>query len=398
MFKKMFYLVAILIFSAVSFSVYLHEEDIDDLAFIIAIGIDESEDDNLKMTFQISIPSDNSSSNKKDSSNSKESSSDTLIKNVECKSINSGLNQVNNLINKRVDLSHCMFVIFSESIAEKGISEHINTLENNLELRSHCNIIVSSCEAKDFIESVNPVLETSTAQLYEILKTATKYTGSTSDSTLNTVYTSIEDTFGEASAILGNLISSQDESDNTKSNSDSKNEIELAGIAVFKGDKFVGELSIDETICYLITTNRLKQCVISIPSPFYDDKNIDVHLSQFYNTKNSVEINDSIPKINSVIYLESTIMSSSTDFDSQSSEDVIKLQNSISKYIQNQMIEYFNKISKEYKSDISQFGKYAVYLFPTESDWKNYNWLDKFNQAEFNVTVNVNINTSYFVS
>ena len=62
--------------------------------------------------------------------------------------------------------------------------------------------------------------------------------------------------------------------------------------------------------------------------------------------------------------------------------------------------EYASLITKEDRKKycIKQFGKYAVYLFPTEEDWKNYNWLDKFNQAEFDVTVNVKINTSYFVS
>ena len=175
MFKKGILMLSLLIFFAISFSVYIHEENIDDLAYVIAIGVDKGTEDSLSISFQISLPSksknsssDSSSENSND--NSKQESKDTTIKTVECKSIISGLNSVDNIASKRIDLSHCKLIIFSEEVAKDGISNFIYTLENKLELRSNCSILVSKTSAKTFLENTIPTFESSTVSYYESLR------------------------------------------------------------------------------------------------------------------------------------------------------------------------------------------------------------------------------------
>ena len=404
MFKKGFLSLTILIFLAISFSVYIHEENIDDLAYIIAVGIDKDEDEELSITFQMSLPSDSKSSNESSSSggNSNESSSknekksnDTITKTVKCKSINSGLNMVNNMTSKRVDLSHCKLIVFSEEIAKDGVSDFIYTLENNLELRSNCSILVSNSEAKEFLETASPTFENSTVSYYETIRKSSKYTGYTYNVTLNNFYTSISDSFGEPCAMLSSIIEKNDNSSEDESQSQ---DIKFDGLAVFRGDKFVGELTPEETLCFLIVTDNLKRGVISIPSPFDNDKIVDIHISKFNKTKTNVDISNSIPYVNTNIFLDCTIMSNSSDFDSNSSYELNKLEFAISEYIKSSVLQFYNKISKEYKTDICGFGKHAVHYFLTENDWNDYNWNSKISDANFDVNINVNINTSYFIS
>lgn len=391
MLKKFSSIILIVIFCAIIFSGYIHEQDLDDLAYVIAVGIDVGNNDNLELTFQISIPSENGSNNNSSSSSSSSSekeSSDTLNKSVECSTINSGLNLVNNIVSKRIDFSHCKFVVFSEEIASRGIYEYIYTLENDLELRSNCNIIVSTSEAKEFLDSSNPVLESSTAKYYEIIITANKYTGYTSNVTLNSVFTSISDTFGEICTILGHV---QEEEN-------SEPEIVLSGLAVFKGDKMVGTISVDETFPYLIVTNQLNESSISCYSPFSEDKLMDFHVSTFANTKHTVTLEGDNPHIATNIYLDATILSSSDDFNASSPSDIAKIEEALSNYIKDEVNNYYEKTSKEFKSDISGLGKYVVYQFPTLKDWTDFDWVNKYENSTFEVNVDVNINSSYFVS
>ena len=49
---------------------------------------------------------------------------------------------------------------------------------------------------------------------------------------------------------------------------ESKNNVESMGLAVFRGDKLVGELNNIETLCHLIITNDLKNATINITNPF----------------------------------------------------------------------------------------------------------------------------------
>lgn len=391
MLKKFSSVIIIVIFCAIIFSGYLHEQDLDDLAYVIAIGIDVGKNNDIEVTFQISIPSENgsnSSSSTSSSSSSEKESSDTLNKSVECETINSGLDLVNNVVSKRVDLSHCKFVVFSQEIASRGIYEYIYTLENDLELRSNCNIIVSTCDAKEFLDSSNPVLESSTAKYYEIITTASKYTGYTSNVTLNSVFTSISDTFGEICTILGHV--QEEES--------SEPEIVLSGLAVFKGDQMVGTIPVEETIPYLIVTNQLNESTISCYSPFSEDKLMDFHVSVFSNTKHKVSLNGSYPHVTTNIYLDATLLSSSDDFNASSPSDIAKVEEALSNYIKDEVNNYYKKTSKQFKSDISGLGKYVVYQFPTVKDWEEFDWVNKYEQSTFEVNVDVNLNSSYFVS
>ena len=430
MFKKMFYVMGIIIFCAVAFSGYLHEQDINDLAYVIAIGFDVGNDDKLKLTFQISIPSGNSSgsSGGGGSSSSEKGVSDTLNQTVECNSFNSGLNTANNIISKRLNLSHCKFIIFSEELASRGILDYIYTLENNIELRSNCNVLVSTSTAEEFINSSTPILEHSTSKYYEIITTSSKYSGYTSNATLNTVYTSIVDDFSETSTMLGNVQKEEGSEDKssyggesssveggssdgesysggnisssgqTSSKDGMTSDIIIGGMAVFKKDKLVGTLSKEETIPYLIVTDKLKECVVSIPSPFSEGNYIDLHIYDFSKTKNSVKLDSSGPQITTNVTLKSTILSNDFDFDSSSTEDIEKIISAASDYFKEQIMSYYEKTAREFKSDITGLGKHAVYKFPTIDDWEEYNWSEKFETATFDVNVQVNIESSYFIS
>ena len=430
MFKKMFYVMGIIIFCAVAFSGYLHEQDINDLAYVIAIGFDVGNDDKLKLTFQISIPSGNSSgsSGGGGSSSSEKGVSDTLNQTVECNSFNSGLNTANNIISKRLNLSHCKFIIFSEELASRGILDYIYTLENNIELRSNCNVLVSTSTAEEFINSSTPILEHSTSKYYEIITTSSKYSGYTSNATLNTVYTSIVDDFSETSTMLGNVQKEEGSEDKSSSGGESSSgesgssdgesssggnssssgqtsskdgmtsDIIIGGMAVFKKDKLVGTLSKEETIPYLIVTDKLKECVVSIPSPFSQGNYIDLHIYDFSKTKNSVKLDSSGPQITTNVTLKSTILSNDFDFDSSSTEDIEKIISAASDYFKEQIMSYYEKTAREFKSDITGLGKHAVYKFPTIDDWEEYNWSEKFETATFDVNVQVNIESSYFIS
>ena len=196
--KKFIFTLIFIILCAIIFSGYWHEEDIDDLAYVVALGFDIGESKELKMTFQISIPSaTNSNGSGNSGSSSDKSSKDTLTKSIECSSIYSGINELNSLTSKDVNLSHCKFIVFSDKLAKKGIYKYIYTLENNAELRSTCNILISTCPATEFLSYTNPIFENSTAKYYKIIANSTSYSGFTSNITLNHLYTNLALQFTE---------------------------------------------------------------------------------------------------------------------------------------------------------------------------------------------------------
>lgn len=376
---------------------------IDELSYVIAIGIDEGKNNKIYLTLQFAAPSSGSSSG---SQGGTETSSSVTT--VECSSIDSGLAIINSYISKQINLSHCKVIVISETFASKGISEYIPTLANHVEIRPDCNVIISKCDARNFIANSKPVLETLSARYFETSFKSSEYTGYTSPVVLYSFFSSILDTCSEAYAILGGINVAPNHktssTDNNYMNQDSSytsgetpisNEsiLETTGLAVFKGDRLVGELNGIETICHLMLTNHLKNCTISIPSPIELNNTIDLYLSRKNSTKNDVSLVNNTPYITSSVSLTGFGLSSNIDYNS--TENLKLIEQYACSYIKEQITSYLYKTSKSYKADIVGFGKNALTNYLTWDEWIASNWLDNYENSFFDVTVNVDITSGY---
>ena len=368
-------------------------------------------DNNFNVSFQIAVPSRTTSSDS--SSGGSSNSPDTVIDTIDCPSVEYAISLANGYISKKINLSHCKVIVISEEVASDGISDIVYTLYNHPEVRPSCNVVISRSSAYDFLANSNSSLENITAKYYEIITTSSQTTGFTSDITLSDVISGISDTLGEASAILGSIAGESSSGSTISSDTDTiagedtstqgqktetSSNIDVVGLAVFKGDVLVGELTAEETVCHLIITNKLGECIFSIPSPFDEDKSIDLSISIAKKTKNKVHFVNGSPYLESNIKLKAKILSLNKHTNEFKEDDLKLIENYASSYIQDKIEKYLYKTSKDYKSDIALFGRYAVSHFTTWDKWTKYNWLDNYENAFFDVNVNVNVISSYLVS
>lgn len=172
-------------------------------------------------------------------------------------------------------------------MAYLGVSEYLDTFANSIELRTDCSIVISKCTAKDYLTNVKPSLETLTARYYESSLNSNEYTGYTVKVNLSEFYSSLKDSYSQSYAILGgiNTVSSintaEINADYTAGEHpvEDTDVIEALGIAVFNGDKLVGELTGLDSICHLMVNNELEKCTLSIPSPFENGKYLDISIT-----------------------------------------------------------------------------------------------------------------------
>lgn len=402
MIKKVFILALILIL--LSFSLYgcYSQTSIENFAYVIALGIDKGSENLIKLTLQFSTPS--------ASSDGGSSQSDTSsITSVECASIDSGIALINSYISKQVNLSHCQVIIFSEEIAYEGIENYVDTLMNNIEVRPDSNIIVSRCDAYDFIDSIKPSLTNLTSKYYEVLLNSEDYTGYTTTTPIWKVSTSSHNNLVQPVAILAGIntkagtergnkdVSLLDKS--TKYKADElpiidENKAEVMGLAVFDSNKLVGELNAIETICYLILTNELRSCTITIPSPFSQYESIDVILKINNTSKSKVKVVNYTPFISCNVELRATIQSYSTKSNYSSSENIQKVEEYAESYMEQQIKDFLYKTSKYFNSDIIGFGYQTTLQYRNIKDWLDSNWYSNYKNAFFDVNVNLQIKTS----
>lgn len=410
----------------------------DNLAYVVAVGFDIKDTGKLELSFQIALPSGTEGGA---SGSSSSQSSSSIVTSVECNSFESGINLVNSYLSKELNLSHCKAVVFSEEIASQGIGEYLYTLINHIEIRPTCNVIISKCNAKYFLNNSSPMLDQLSSKYYEIASTSERVTGYTYNITLLDFFSDFADSFTESFATLGSVndgdipssgannnssYSSSSRSNNNSANSssngsnsdqsssslssegtddsyvasetpiDSQKNIENLGLAVFKGDKLVGELNGVECIAHLILANELENAVISVPSPFESTNYIDLYLTNS-NCKTKVYLTNGTPYIKPNINLSARIISMADDYKNLTEENIELIEEYAKYYVERFIYDYLYKTAKVFKSDITAFGKYAVSNFATIDEWNEYNWLDNYQNSFFNVDINVDIVSRYLL-
>lgn len=418
--RKIFILVIILSLCFSFFSTSSSSKKLDNLAYIVSIGIDKGKTETYKISFQISTVQAGSSgeSKKKTDSNSNDSKSESnnnyIVNTIECDSIDYGISLINTYVNKKVSLSHCKIILVSEELAKKGISDIVYTLVNKVEIRPDCNIIISRVLDKDFESTTKPSLEDVLLKYYDIAsgnleKETIQYTQIIR---LTEFYSFLQDPVCSPYTSLGTVTNPQF---NSKSNSGEKSEIdktageivsennepmvELYGLSIFKDDKLVDNLNGIETICHLMTTDNLSDTTISIPSPFSNDSFIDLNTTINKSPKIKVYIShNSSPYITVDLNIITRLLSFNSNESNVTQEQIKQIETAAKKYITEQLYNYFNKTSKTFKTDIDGFGNYAAKNFLTEQDWANYNWEKNYESASFNVNVNLTLKSGYLLT
>ena len=398
--QKIFAILILTILLLVSSTKFYGIKGIDNLAYVVAIGLDIGKNNKLKLSLQLSVPSSG-----EDTSNSSSQSSSVVVNSIDCSSINSGISLFNSYLGKEVTLSHCKVLVISEELATKGISEYLYTLTNDIQFRTDSNIIISKCDAELFLKHSTPLLDKVSARYYEIAPTSSEYTGYTESITCNEFFNALNDNISNPVAILGS-INTPDTHQTSNNNSSytagqtpisGETSVETMGLAVFSHDRLVGELNGLESICHLIVSSKLENAQIRIPSPIEQLDYIDLYIELDKNTKNSLYLVNSSPYITSDIWLTSRIQSLNSNIDLDDKNIVDKIEDYAEKYLEYHLYNYLYKTSKEFNSDIDTFGLYALKYFNNISDLKEYNWNHHYKDTFFNINVNVELRSSYLL-
>ncbi len=396
--RKIFAIIILALLLVISTTSYYGIKGIDNLAYVVAIGLDVGDQENLRLSLQISIP------NSSEGSSSSSQSSSVVVDSIESPSINTGINLFNSYLGKEVNLSHCKVLVISEELAAKGISEYLYTLTNDIHFRNDSNIIISKCDAKSFLEYSAPALDKVSARYYEIAPTSSEYTGYTESTVINEFFASLTDSYSSPVAVLGSINTGASQGSGTSSSSyytagqtpiSGEPGVETMGLAVFNEDKLVGELNGFESICHLIISNKLKNAQIRIPSPIEELDYIDLNIELDKNTQSSVYLVNSTPYITSKIKINAKMQSMNGNIDLNDDEVTSKIEQVASDFLKTNISNYLYKTSKNLHADIDSFGLYASKYFSTTSQWEEYDWLSHYKDAFFEVNVEFNLRSSY---
>lgn len=440
-----FFVIVILSFVFIyAFSSSYSSHTIDNIAYVIAIGIDEADiDDNLKVTFEfINISAFSEKGSSEDSA--------PILEQVTAPSINSAVDIMNAYMGKQINLSHCKVIVFSESLAKKGILDEISGLINDKQVRGTTDVVITNSDSKEYLKNSVSSLEKTVTKYYDIFGKSSSYTGYTSNISLGNFYEAMIADEAGAVAIHGKVLPSSQNSKSSESNnssqdsnnskgltvndsnsSDSSSEsntsnsnqsnqnssdsdnpkpslledsivgdkgVENSGLAVFKEKKLIDYLNSEEALCYSMVSNKIDNFYITINNPFGDTGLLDLSFSMNHNSRIKIDTSTDTPIVNVDFSLDNKILNILENIDYNDPENLKAISEASSKYLEDIISKYLYRCSKELDCDINGFYKSAKSNFLDNNSWKTYNWKDKFKNSVFNVHVESTIIPNLLVS
>ena len=422
----------------------------NDIAYIVAIGIDEGSEEGIyNYTLQFARPSEISRGSNEEGGSGKNTIS---LVNVDAPSIYAAVNLGNHVISKTFTLSHTKIIVISDTLAKKSINPMLDSIGRSSDIRPTVFMCVSNGEAKKYLESVYPVIEINPIKYYRLifenpnssyfpkmnakdlyfnLKSGIKqsvipFVGVAEENKMNigsqqeqgsgdSQGQSTEGSQKQSSSSGGQNQESDNNESDKKTQEKSKtipenkggfeynmkkyiageldikkeNSSEAIGSAVFKKDKMIGTLSNIESEIYNIITGDYQSGYSVIYSEKTPDIPITLRIEQNKRPKIKLDLSNENPQINIAISLEGNFKSLSDSFPLES--ELIAFEEEANIYVKNAVEKFLNKTTQEFDSDIVGFGYYAKKSFLTYDDFINYDWGSKYKNAQFDVKVDFQI-------
>lgn len=409
--KLIFFLLSICFLCTIMTGCYDRRE-LDDMAYPIALGLDKGDDNYLKMTLQLAVPT-AIGGGEGGGAGGAESISLTT---VETPTIYSGLNMINTYVSKQINLSHTKVIVFSEELAREGLEKYISAFIRGREFRPNAFFLVArgnGSAAENYIRSVKPELEANPAKYYELVLRAFRYTGFTADAQIVNYHHRMHGLGIEPVAVLAGVGSfdSSDEIDVEESTFREKGreypfegdfmagdmpktgevKSETMGLAVFNGAKMVGILDGEETTSYLMVSGKYGYSYISLPDPGAKDMFVLLNVKQSRHPKKKVKMVGGKPSISVYVRLEADILNIQSDINYESPNKVGILEKAAEELFKTRIQVFLEKTAKEFNSDICGFGMIMKSKFLTWREWENFNWEERYKDSTFDVSVDLKV-------
>lgn len=251
--------------------------EIEDLAFVMAIGVDRSPSGNIQMTAQFAKPEAMGSAE-----GPKSQEKPFWVATTEGHTMFEAFRNLGYISPKRPYLPHNNFYIFGEDLfREMGIKPFLDLINRDPEPRLTARIsVVKGATAKDLLQAEFEGMPMSAVALRGIMNHLTKAWGTIHETTIRDFLDRMESEGIEPIAMGAEVIPFEPdiEIEGEVSREQIKARATLGGTAVFKGDYLVGWLDSFETRGLNWILGKVNNTVVEFPHPGAEDKRVSVEI------------------------------------------------------------------------------------------------------------------------
>lgn len=395
--KRILVKILYLLFAAIVLGGCWDQKEIDRKDYVVAIGIDQDEDQGIKMSLLTTNPEVGSVQQ-----GGTTNEPPTEIITLKTKDLLSPINFSNTVVAREISLDMLRYIIVSEELAKtNNFIRWMYETTKNKDIRRDNFLIITKEDTSQFIEKNKPRLETRVHKYYENIIRRGQETGTIPFSQLHTYFRVTE---ADADLFLGIYATREVQEEKSEANDQlfagqfkpggTANKTEFLGSAVFKEGKMIGKLTGEETrLSYLLNNiDYAQDMLISIPDPFNKNFNMSIRVSQ----QKDAAIHLDLFKGNGTIRVNvPLIIDVLSDHSMVNYADHKKKREQLRKHIENRferrLNDFVKKTQEEFKGEPFGWSLYARRKFTNVHDYHKYNWMEKYPNMDVRINVEVKI-------
>lgn len=381
--------------------------EIDETAYIIAIGIDGEDGGGYKYTFQFAAPlaisgegggGESGGGEKEGEDTGMADAKNPGVKNTVVKAADFYVarNMLNNFLSKNIDMSHLKMIVFSAKIDDDAFVRHSRLLRREREVRPHTVVAVAKTSAEEFLRCVNPELEANTAKYYELMSLRSNNIYAPS----KRLHEFADELSSEGSSVLPlALVSDSKSSDEVKeatadmkkdgwvkSDGDwlSSSKSELRGMMVFKDGNALGEMDGDSALVYNILRRDIEQFTISIESRYKKEQLLTFDVTLPSAAHYAVCEKDGKYTIRIQQEMTPRFVGDGLPEGYRSKAELTA---DFCTAAEKQIESFMYTTARKYGADIMQTGNCLKKKSLTTKEWEKLDWRNKYKDAVFSVSV-----------
>jgi len=354
-----------------------NRKELNSLAVLQAVGIDKTEDGQIRLSAQILLPS-AVRTGKSDTSGGNKG---VWVVTAEGETVFDAFRNSTLISSRKLFLSHNKVIVISETLAKEGLGDVMDLFNRDHEFRKLPYVFVTKGKAEEIISGEHEQEKITAKALESLAKT----TFATSKIAKVRVFDLDKNLVSKTNdPIIPGIEIVQ-----VKKEKQIKDIVKLDGTAIFKSDKLVSWLDGRETRGALWVLNEVKSGIIVVSAPEGETKKVSIEIMKA-SSRIVPKIEEGTLKVNVNIQAEGNLAEQMSEANLAKMDTLSKLETKMSSAISDEIQAAIVKAQK-WDTDIFKFGEDFHRKFPKEWPELEKNWDQEFEKIEVSVFVDAKL-------
>lgn len=376
-------------------------KQVDDIAFVLALGVEQGEEERYAFTFSLPYLNESTEVGENAKFHAISCQADSLYDAVDLVNANSAY---------RLDFTHLNFLAIDRTLAEQGVRDVLEPMMRMPDVRKTALVIVAQDGAKRFLQGFETDKETNLSKLQQSIIEQADATGLFPECTIARLYNSIEQQRFTAAVALGSVRDSDaPDSSAAPTASDAPasagvqqgfdetagdlpmeltTQSQVFGAALFDGDRLRTTITGEQCRFLLMGSNAFESGYFTIECD--DGKMVTLRIRRRQNRAVTVDVQADPVQAQLTVYLDAYIVSYTGDPYEDGQQTVQAFTPAVQAYLE-QGLANAAAVDRQYGLDAFGLGRVAVSSFGTQQAWEAFDWPRRRADMQVHTAVNVRL-------